>query len=125
MAGLDVGGEEDAQEECKVGPHAEEEPDMDCESVGGKDGERVRLLPTPHTPSKAEWERHAVSHMPSRDWCRHCAAGRGLERRHQKHPGHDDQYPLVCTDFGYLSGDTTPMLVAKDRRTENGLCTLR
>ena len=24
---------------------------------------------------------------------------------------------LVCIDYGYLSGDATPMLVAKDRRT--------
>ena len=44
-------------------------------------------------------------------------AGRGLERRHQKHLGHDDQYPLVCIDCGYLSGDATPMWVGKDRRT--------
>ena len=69
------------------------------------------------TPSKADWERHVVSHMPFRDWCRHCVVGRSLERRHQRHPGHDDQYPLVCIDYGYLSGVVTPMLVAKDRRT--------
>ena len=105
---------EDAQEECKVGPHAEEEPNMDCESDGGEDGERVRLFPKPRTPSKAEWERHVVSHMPFRDWCRHCVARRGLERRHQRHRGYDDQYPLVCIDYGYMSGDATP---TKDRRT--------
>ena len=102
VVGFDLGGVEDAQEECKVGPHAEEEPNMDCESDGGEFGERVRLLPKPRTPSKAEWERHVVSHVPFRDWCRHCVAGRGLERRHQRHPGR---------------GDATPMLVAKDRRT--------
>ena len=28
---------------------------MDCECDGGEDGERVRLLPKPRTPSKAEW----------------------------------------------------------------------
>ena len=115
VVGFDLGGV-DAQEECKVGPHAEEEPDMDCESDGGEDGERVRLLPKPRTPSKAEWERHVVSHMPFRDFCRHCVARRGLERRHQRHPGHDDQHPVVCIDCGCLSGDATPMLVAKDRR---------
>ena len=37
--------------------------------------------------------------------------------RHQKHPGHDDPFPLACIDSGCLSGDATPMLVAKDRRT--------
>ena len=41
----------------------------------------------------------------------------GLERRHQRHPGHDNQYPLGCIHCGHLSGDATPMLVAKDRRT--------
>ena len=88
----------------------EEEPDMDCESDGQED-------PRPRTPSKAEWRRHVVSHMPLTDWCRHRVAGRGLERRHQQHPGHDDQYPLVCIEYVYLSGDATPMLVVKDRRT--------
>ena len=72
--------------------------DMDCESDGGEDGERVRLLPRPRAPSKAEWERH-VPHVVQ-DWSRHCVAGGGLERRDQKHPGHDDQYPLVCIDYG-------------------------
>ena len=28
------------------------------------------------TPSTAEWDRHVVSHMPFREWCRHCVAGR-------------------------------------------------
>ena len=66
VVGFDLGGVEDAQEECKVGPHAEEEPNMDCESDGGEDGERVRLLPKPRTPSKAEWECHVVSHAVQR-----------------------------------------------------------
>ena len=64
--------------------HAEKEPRMDCESDGGEDGERVRLLPRPRTPSHAKLERHVVSHMLFRDWCRHCVAGRGLECRRQK-----------------------------------------
>ena len=114
---FDLGGAEDAQEERKVGQHAQEESDMDCEGYGGEDGERVRLLRRPRTPTKLEWERHVVSQMPFRDCCSQCVAGRGLERRHQ-HPGHDDQYPLVCIVGGHLSGDVTRMLVVKDRQTE-------
>ena len=30
---------------------------------------------------------------------------------------HDDQYPLMCIEYGYLSGDATLTMVAKDRRT--------
>ena len=67
---FDLGGVEDAQEECKVGPHAEEERDMDCESGGGDDGERVMLLPRPRTPSKAEG---------SALWCLRCRSGMGAD----------------------------------------------
>ena len=49
-------------------------------------------------------------------WCRTCRSETGADN---VWPGgvSDDQCPLVCTDYGYLSGDATPMLVAKDRRT--------
>ena len=44
--------------------------------------------------------------------------GRGLERRHLTQSGEsDDDRPRVFADYGYLSGDSTPLLVAKDRRT--------
>ena len=58
-------------------------------------------------------------------WCRTCRSEIGADivwpggsrTSASEAPGHDDQYPLVCIDYGYLSGDATPMLVAKDRRT--------
>ena len=118
---FDFAGVEDGQEECEFGSHAEEEPampqNMNYEGDGEEEGERARLSSTPRTPSKAEWDRHVVSHMPFRDWCRHCVAGRGLERQHQRHPGHDDQFPLVCIDHGSLIEDATTMMVVGDRRT--------
>ena len=47
--------------------------------------------------------------------------GRGLERRHLTQTGDHDGDPecLLTTavvDYGYLSGDSTPLRVAKDRR---------
>ena len=45
--------------------------------------------------------------------------GRGLERRHLTQSGDgDDDRPRVFADYGYLSGDTTLLLVAKDRRID-------
>ena len=39
--------------------------------------------------------------------------GRGLERRHLTQSGdRDDDRPRVFADFGYVSGDSTPLLVA-------------
>ena len=49
-----------------------------------------------------------------RPWCRFCVMGRGLERRHLTQSGdRDDNRPRVFGDFGYLRGDSTPLLVAK------------
>ena len=115
MVQFDLVGVEDAQEECKVGSHAEEKPGMDCESDGGEDGERARK------PSgSAMWCPTCRSRIGADTVWLACVAGRGLEQRHQKHPGHDDQHPFVCIDCGYLSGDATPMLVAKDRVESQG-----
>ena len=44
--------------------------------------------------------------------------GRGLERRHLTLSSErDDDRPKVFADYRYLSGDSTPLLVAKERRT--------
>ena len=44
--------------------------------------------------------------------------GRGLERRHlTQSGGRDDDRPRIFADKSYLSGDSTPLQVAKDRRT--------
>ena len=44
--------------------------------------------------------------------------GKRLETRHLTQSGdRDDDRPRVFADCGYLSGDSTPLLVAKDRRT--------
>ena len=78
----------------------------------------VRVLAAPRTPTRTEREEHDVSHVPYRPWCRFCVMGRRLERRHLTQSGdRDDGRPRVFADYGYLSGDSTPLLVAKDKRT--------
>ena len=80
----------------------------------------ARVLAAPRTPTKTEREEHDVTHVPYRPWCRFCVMGRGLERRYLTQRGdHDDERRRVFADYGYLSGDSTPLLVAKDRR--NGM----
>ena len=43
--------------------------------------------------------------------------GRGLERCHLTQSGDRDDRPRVFADYGHFSGDSTPLLVGKDRRT--------
>ena len=94
---------------------------VDPDRLGGEETDTVRtarVLAAPRTPTKAEREEHDVSHVPYRLWCRFCVMGRGLERRHLTQSGdRDDDRPRVFADYGYLSGDPTPLYVAKDRRT--------
>ena len=103
------------------GPHAGEMPVTPQVTGEGAedsgDGGRAAPLPAPRAPSRAEWERHVVSHVPYRSWCRHCVAGRGMERQHTRRIDHEDQFPHVSIDYGYLTGDATPLLVGKDRRS--------
>ena len=41
-----------------------------------------------------------------------------LERRHLTQTGYrDDDRPRVSADYDYISGDSTPLLIARDRRT--------
>ena len=51
--------------------------------------------------------------IPFWDWGKHFVAGRGPERRRQRHR-HADEYPMVCIDHGYLFGW---ILVAKHHKT--------
>ena len=85
--------------ECKV---------VEFESDGGEDGERVRLLPRPRTPSNRRMGASCGVPHAAQGLVQTSCGWQGLQRRHQKHPGHGDQYPLVCIDCG-------SMLVAKDR----------
>ena len=94
---------------------------VDPDRLGGEVTDTVgtaRVLAAPRTPTKAEREEHDVSHVLYRPWCRFCVMGKGLERRHLTQSGdRDDDRLRVFADYGYLSGDSTPLLVAKDRRS--------
>ena len=57
---------------------------MDSNGEELRSGEEARAKPSapPRSPSKMEWEKHVVSHIPFRSWRRQCVAGRWIERRH-------------------------------------------
>ena len=44
-----------------------------------------RRMINPCLPSKAEVEAHELTHLPYRNWCRHCVAARGRELSHHAH----------------------------------------
>ena len=38
----------------------------------------------PKLPNKAEIEEHQKTHLPFRNWCKHCVKGRGVEEPHRR-----------------------------------------
>ena len=58
---------------------------IDEEADGGASRE-VRKMVSPQMPSQQEVEAHELTHLPFRNWCRHCMRGRGKEMPHKKSP---------------------------------------
>ena len=50
-------------------------------------------------PSEAERKLHELTHLPYRDWCQHCVAGKGKENHHKTLK---NKTPSVQLDYSYL-----------------------
>ena len=85
-------------------------------------GERkVVKMSDPKKPNKEEIAEHEMTHLPYRNWCKHCVRGRGKEMAHRKTEDKPDMAE-VHIDFAFMGeedkpGETIPILVAKERST--------
>ena len=72
----------------------------------------------PREPSKEEREEHEKTHLPFRNWCRHCVRGRGKEEA-CRDAKRDQDVAEVHLDFMFMGdeGDdrTLAVLVVKER----------
>ena len=46
-----------------------------AEASGGQ-GQLPKPVPSPRVPTREEYERHVLTHIPFRNWCRHCVSSR-------------------------------------------------
>ena len=53
---------------------AAEDVDRNGEEFRSGEEARAKPLAALPSPSKMEWVKHVVSHIPFRCWCRHCVA---------------------------------------------------
>ena len=60
----------------------------------------VKVL-DPKLPSQAEVEEHCLTHLPFRNWCKHCIRGAGRVTDHRSHV-RDDGLPEVHLDYCFL-----------------------
>ena len=99
--------------------------------AGGEEEEElgkrsVLKMMNPILPSKAEIEEHELTHLPYRNWCRHCVRGRGKEAPHKKQQEQAVEMPEIHWDFMFLGEEqdarnAVTILVAKERTTKMGM----
>ena len=75
----------------------------EVEADTGEAWQTIRGMPEPIQPSRAERERHALTHMPYKNWCPHCVAARRTADAHHRHKGDDQRtMPLLVFDYAFL-----------------------
>ena len=72
-------------------------------------------------PSLAEIEEHNLTHLPYRNWCRHCVRGRGKESAHKAGTGDGGDVPELHLDYCFPgeeeAGKNLTVLVGRIRNT--------
>ena len=115
--GVDEGGETE-------GAGGREEPD-EWEEFGNR---KVVRKHDPRQPSRQEKEEHEMTHLPLRNWCRHCIMERGREEDCRKTMEDERQVPEVHLDYMFMGNDkegkTLAFLVAKEREARAVLSTV-
>ena len=103
--------------------HAAQQERKGEEEEGESGMRRVVKKLDPKQPSKEEIEEHEKTHLPYRNWCRHCVRGQGKEepcRRGGKNQ--DPDVPEIHMDFMFMGEEggsrTLAMLVVKERSTK-------
>ena len=118
--------------EGAIRPEAEEE----CGAIIGEEGDvvlsdddepeagvrKTLKMIDPQRPREEDVEEHQLTHLPFRNWCRHCICGRGREMPHRKAEAETGMTEMYL-DFAFMGdaenpGRTVPMLVVRERSTK-------
>ena len=89
---------------------------------------RVEKRMDPRMPTSDERKEHEMTHIPFRNWCRHCVRGRGKEEACRKTEREEGRVPEVHMDFMFMGeekgGKTLAILVVKERSTKAVMATV-
>ena len=88
-----------------------------------KEGEAVRKLPDPKSPSKEEWETHnLMGHIPYRSWRQVCIKAQGKDWDHAKDKGKERSLPKYRSDYcfpGDEFGHKWTVLVGEEAQSKS------
>ena len=101
---------------------ARAEVDDDEEDMAQEEeGRAQRCMRDPCAPTAAERAAHNATHMPFRNWCPFCVAGRGEAAPHKQTENLEVLVPEVQLDYGFLKKEEeealTTLLITKDRQS--------
>ena len=103
-----------------------EESEEDEEQAG--EVRRPRKVLDPREPTEEERKEHELTHLPFRNWCRHCIRGRGKEEPCRNTKGDGSEMPELHMDFMFMGeeegGATLTLLVAKERSSRALMATV-
>ena len=97
---------EDAGIELARGGERLDEEELVCHPCEDDSIIRPRLLPSPKAPSAAEIELHNSTHLPYRNWCPFCVAGRRNNTQHgELREKRARTEPCLHLDYAFLSDE--------------------
>ena len=102
-------GDDAAELLCR--PCAVDDLAGDPEREGHAAAQRPRALPDVYVPTKAEVERHNLTHLPYRNWCRICVAGKKPNTPHRSLPPYSRRIPLLVLDYASLRAKDDTVLL--------------
>ena len=87
------------------------------------EGQKIKMRTVGRPSSAKKLEEHMVTHIPFRNWCAHCVAGRGHSGHHQRQLRDVEQeVPTISIDYAFMNAKTAveakqPIIVLKDRKS--------
>jgi hypothetical protein len=89
---------------------------------------KIAKLGEPREPTAEERKEHEMTHLPYRNWCRHCVRGRGKEAAHCRQDAVEGALHELHFDFAFMGEEDEPkkcvtMLVVRERRSRMTLAT--
>ena len=88
---------------------------------------RPEKMADPKMPGRAEVEEHRKTHLPFRNWCKHCVRGRGVDAPHRRQK-EEVGMPELHLDFIFMGDEGRnkkwTILVAKERGTKMVMSTV-
>ena len=82
----------------------------------------ARARKPPPRPATEEVDKHELTHVVFRSWCKHCVSGGAREDQHRRIATHDGRTPKVMFDVMFFTSDQEqgvqlPVLVVYDLST--------